>query len=151
MYLPSLLYLSTNSCFLTIFSYCSYVPLALHIHLNRLGGSIAAIGLLIGKRSTIGLLRYCVTLARNQDAFRFMGPTYGAHLGPVGPRWAHVGPINLAIRVGLKNKAPQCWGWLSQLQVNGHLIVPDIDLSGLHVCNNLVMTQNDSGQSNSEQ
>ena len=23
---------------------------------------------------------------------------HGAHLGPVGPRWAHVGPINLAIR-----------------------------------------------------
>ena len=30
---------------------------------------------------------------------RFIGPTYGAHLGPVGPKWApcgpHVAPINL--------------------------------------------------------
>ena len=27
---------------------------------------------------------------------------HGAHLGSVGPRWAHDGPLNLAIRVGIK-------------------------------------------------
>ena len=34
---------------------------------------------------------------------------YGAHLGPVGPRWAHVGPMNLTIRVCLL-LAWNCYG-----------------------------------------
>ena len=28
---------------------------------------------------------------------------YGAHLGPIGPRWAHVGPMDLAIWGGMPN------------------------------------------------
>ena len=40
--------------------------------------------------------RISVTLKRSQIA-KFRGQ-HGAHLGPVGPRWTHVGPMNLAIR-----------------------------------------------------
>ena len=38
------------------------------------------------------------TSTKSTQIARFMGQ-HGAHLGPVGPRWAHVDPMNLAISV----------------------------------------------------
>ena len=35
---------------------------------------------------------------------------HGAHLGPVGPRWPHVGPMNLAIRV-IYPQTSDCFRW----------------------------------------
>ena len=45
-------------------------------------------------------------IARAFQIARFTGQ-HGAHLGPVGHRWAHVSPMNLAIRVVLVYHGPE--------------------------------------------
>ena len=53
---------------------------------------------------------------------------HGAHLGPVGPRWTHVGPMNLAIRVQPWNhrsfmsaRTPNSW-WRHQMETLSALL-----------------------------
>ena len=43
---------------------------------------------------------------------------YGAHLGPIGPRWAHIGPMNLAI-----------WDCISKFGINQVFIKTKIEKS----------------------
>ena len=52
----------------------------------------------------------------------FRRPTW-AHLCPVGPRWAHVGPMNLAIRVFIPQSSnqPDLW-WILWLQSKSTVI-----------------------------
>ena len=44
------------------------------------------------------ILQYFCRPKINLPDSKVHGAQHGAHLGPVGPRWAHVGPMNLAIR-----------------------------------------------------
>ena len=69
----------------------TYLYHAIHIYVNGKGHFIVGCYLYASRPDLLVMVPY---YSRYQSSCS----EHGAHLGPVDPRWAHVGPMNLAIR-----------------------------------------------------